>query len=92
MAQKNITVKPTTGASAFTFRTWNPFDAHKKAFFGLDRVGLPQGWSACFAPDELFELDYADSVDIFGEVIPGRYARPGDRGMIDMAEFFKGPF
>ncbi|MDZ7262083.1 MAG: S8 family serine peptidase, partial [candidate division KSB1 bacterium] len=90
MAQKNITVQPATGAGTFTFRAWNPFDARKKAFFGLDRVGFPPGWSAYFAPDALFDLNYADSVDISGEVFPSRYAQPGDRGVVNVAEFFKG--
>ncbi|NOZ62629.1 MAG: S8 family serine peptidase, partial [Calditrichaeota bacterium] len=90
IAQKNLDVMQSTSSSMFTFRAWNPFDAHKEAFFGMNRENLPEGWGAYFEPDTFFTFNYADSADIFGEIFPGPYASVSDTGVIQIAEFFKG--
>ena len=90
MAQKNLKLEGTAGASAFSFRAWNPVDAHKRVFLGLDRKDLPEGWHAYFEPDGLFELDYADSIDVFGEIFPSPTAELGFTTSVHIAEFFQG--
>jgi len=90
MAQKNIAVQGGTSASTFTFRAWNPFNTPKKAFFGLDKLDLPDGWNAFLTPDGLFDLNEADSLDMMVEVFPSRWAVPGDSGIVHVAEFFQG--
>ncbi len=90
LAQKNLDVMQSAGPGAFTFRAWNPNDEHKEAFFGLNRSTLPEGWSAYFEPDTFFALNYADSVDIFGEILPSPDASAQDTGVIHIAEYFKG--
>ncbi|MBC8180740.1 S8 family serine peptidase [candidate division KSB1 bacterium] len=90
MAQKNLGEITSATASAFTFRGWNPVDAEKKVFFGLDKSNLPEGWYAYFEPDEVFDLNYADSVDIFGEIIASPNAELGITTSVHIAEFFQG--
>ncbi len=90
LAQKNLSVQETAGAGAFTLRAWNPFDAHKRTFWGLERRELPLEWQANFGPDALWDLNYADSVDLACEIIPGPRARVGQKGRITLSEFFKG--
>lgn len=90
MAQKNLKLQGATGASAFSFRAWNPVDAPKKTFFGLDKFDLPEGWHAYFEPDDIFEMDYADSVDLFAEIFVSPTAALGYTTSVHIAEFFRG--
>ncbi|MBN1996739.1 S8 family serine peptidase [candidate division KSB1 bacterium] len=71
MAQKNLSIQEATGSSAFTFRAWNPLDAPKRIFFGLEKISLPEGWDALVHPNEIFELDYSDSLEMEMEMIVG---------------------
>ncbi len=69
LAQRNLAVKPGTGSSVFTYRAWNPLDAPKRVFFGLEKAFLPEDWDANLHPNAIFTLDYSDSVDMELEMI-----------------------
>lgn len=92
-AQRNLSIQKAAGAGMFTFRAWNPFDAHKKIFFGLDKSQLffddRMKFDAMLEPDGVFELEYGDSLDLSVEIWPLDSA-PGDTGIVHVKEFVQG--